>query len=226
MSSISSPAPHSAAAQRLAAIAPLSQRASREDRYEQLVKLASYLVEFEGLDALKHQRLAELAGCGRPLIYSYFPRRSDIYVAISEAFYQRLDSALSCEQQYQALVKGLSGDSRESRQMESLIWDVVDEYGCGGLILRCIPVLSDDFQRYQQTLAERYEHRWLRYFAELGIEGERGHWLLDNCTAVTKTYALAYRRQQLDSAEAIARLLKTLAALIRAELPDKSAPAA
>ena len=215
-----SPAP-SAAQQRLALIGHLNQRASREERHTQLVKLASYIVEFEGLDALKHQRLAELAGCGRPLIYSYFPRRSDIYIAVSEAFYQRLDAAFSCEQQYSGLVSGLSGDGRLSAEMEALIWDVVDEYGCGGLILRCIPELNEDFQQYQQTLISRYEYRWLRYFDALGIGDNAARLLLENCTAITKNYALAYGRGELDRPAAISAVLKSLAALISAELPAR-----
>lgn len=211
----------SRAQQRLAVIGRLNQRASREDRHAQLVKLASYIVEFEGLDALKHQRLAELAGCGRPLVYSYFPRRSDIYIAVSETFYQRLDAAFSCEQQYSGLVSGLSGDSRLSAEMEALIWDVIDDYGCGGLILRCIPELNEDFQQYQQTLTARYEYRWLRYFSELGIDDHSGRLLLENCTAITKNHALAYGRGELDRPAAIARVLKSLAALINAARPPR-----
>ena len=209
----------SPAQQRLALVGRLNQRASREERHTQLVKLASYIVEFEGLDALKHQRLAELAGCGRPLIYSYFPRRSDIYIAVSEAFYRRLDAAFSCERQYSGLVLGLSGDGRLSAEMEALIWDVVDEYGCGGLILRCIPELNEDYQQYQQTLVSRYEYRWLRYFDALGIGDNAGKLLLENCTAMTKNYALAYGRGELDRETAISRVLKSLTALIRVELP-------
>lgn len=201
---------------RLRAIESLSQRAaSREERREQLIKVAAYIVEFEGIDALKHARIAELAGCGRPLVYSYFPRKSDIYLAISESFYQRLEQQFSCEEQYQAVQGALSGNSELSSSLESLIWDVIDEYGCAGLILRCVPEINEDFRAYHEELKARFEHRWLRYFLELGLNDLAAELLLDNCTAITKNFAMAYVRGELTRSESLSRVLGSMGSLIK-----------
>lgn len=202
--------------ERLNAIDSLSQRAgSREERREQLVKVAAYIVEFEGIDALKHARIAELAGCGRPLVYSYFPQKSDIYLAISEAFYQRLEQQFSCEDQYLAVQDALSGNDAMSASLESFIWDVIDEYGCAGLILRCVPEINEDFRSYHHQLKERYEYRWLRYFLELGLDATAAELLLDNCTAISKNYAMAYVRGELTRSESLARVLGSMGSLIK-----------
>lgn len=206
----------SAHKERLYAIESLSQRAaSREERREQLVKAAAYIIEFEGIDALKHVRVAELAGCGRPLVYSYFPRKSDIYLAISESFYQRLEQQFSCEDQYLAVQEALSGDGAMSGSLEAFIWDVIDEYGCAGLILRCVPEINEDFRNYHQQLKERYEYRWLRYFLELGLDETAAALLLDNCTAISKNHAMAYVRGELTRSESLTRVLGSMGSLIK-----------
>ncbi|WP_372749618.1 TetR/AcrR family transcriptional regulator [Litorivivens sp.] len=207
-----------AAQHRLNAIAELAQRASREERREQLIKVAAYIVEFEGIDALKHARIAELAGCGRPLVYSYFPKKSDLYFAISESFYQRLEQQFTCEEQYQAIKGFLAGDSSRSASLEALIWDVIDEYGCAGLILRAVPEINEDFSDYHRELVARYEFRWHRYFLELGVDALSARLLLDNCTAVTKNFALAYSRGELDRGTSLRRTLAALGALITLEI--------
>ena len=202
--------------ERLNAIESLSQRAaSREERREQLIKVAAYIVEFEGIDALKHVRIAELAGCGRPLVYSYFPQKSDIYLAISESFYQRLEQQFSCEDQYLAVQGALSGDGTMSSHMEALIWDVIDEYGCAGLILRCVPEINEDFRAYHDELKSRYEYRWLRYFLELGLNDLAAKLLLDNCTAITKNFALAYVRGELSRSDSLQHVLGSMGSLIK-----------
>jgi AcrR family transcriptional regulator len=202
--------------ERLNAIESLNQRAgSREERREQLVKVAAYIVEFEGIDALKHVRISELAGCGRPLVYSYFPQKSDIYLAISESFYQRLERQFSCEDQYLAVQGALSGDGSMSSSLEALIWDVIDEYGCAGLILRCVPEINEDFLAYHHQLKARYEYRWRRYFLELGLDETAAGLLLDNCTAITKNFAMAYVRGELTRSDSLARVLGSMGSLIK-----------
>nr|WP_246386819.1 TetR/AcrR family transcriptional regulator [Litorivivens lipolytica] len=183
-----------------------------------MIKVAAHIVEFEGIDALKHARIAELAGCGRPLVYSYFPKKSDLYFAISESFYRRLEERFTCEEQYQAIRDFLAGDSNRSTQLESLIWDVIDEYGCAGLILRTVPELNEDFQAYHQELVSRYEFRWQRYFLELGADELAARLLLDNCTAITKNFALAYRRGELDRVTSLKRTLAALGALVQNDM--------
>jgi len=212
------PAPARLKSQRLQRIADLSQRASREERREQLIKVAAWVVDFEGIDAVKHVRIAELAGCGRPLVYSYFPRKCDIYIAISESFYERLEQHFSCEEQFRAVRESLTGNAAPMAELESLIWDVLDEFGTAGLILRCVPELNEDFRLYHQELKAKHEYRWLRYFVELGLDELSAGLLLDNCIAITKNIAVAYHRGKLARKEALRRTLGSMGRLIQSEV--------
>lgn len=209
---------HYAASQRLEALQSLPVRSSAGLRREQLVKIAAHIVECEGLDALRHARIAELAGCARPLVYNYFPRRGDILIAISEAFYQRLAERFSCEEQYRALQGALEGSPEAALEMQRLIWDVLDEFGCAGMLLRCSPEISDELRQYHGELRQRHEHRWLRYFEALGLAPLRAQLLLDNCSAISKNAALAYLNGSLAREDSIRLVQGQLAALVRCEI--------
>lgn len=203
---------------RLHDIGALRQPSSGEWRREQLVKIAAYIVEFEGLDELRHARIAEIAGCARPLVYKYFPRKSDIYIAISEAFYQRLEERFSCEQQYEVVRGVLDGGSEDAVAMETLIWDVLDEFGCAGLILRSVPEINETFHEYHEELKQRYEYRWLRYFMELDLPEKRAALLLENCVGIARNVARAYMAGDFERDESLHMVLDQMAALIRREV--------
>lgn len=203
--------------ERLRRLQALAPRAAGEQRREQLVRIAAYIVECEGIDALRHARIAELAGCARPLVYNYFPKKSDLYIAITEAFYQRLDQQFSCEEQYRAVLGVLAGDWRATPAIAALVQEVLDEYGGAGLILRTIPEVNEAFREYHEQLAERYENRWLRYFLELGLSGLRARLLLENCISVARNAVQALAAGDLHRDEALDLALGNMAALIRHE---------
>ena len=64
--------------------APLENQRAR--RRAHLVAIAAHVVATYGVDAVNHTLIAELAGCTRPLVYNYFPRREDLLHAVLEAF--------------------------------------------------------------------------------------------------------------------------------------------
>lgn len=194
------------------------QRPTGEWRREQLVQIAAYIIEFEGVDELRHARIAELAGCARPLVYRYFPRKSDIYIAISEAFYQRLEERFSCEEQYRVVLGVLDGGSEDALTMESLVWDVIDEFGCAGLILRGVPEINETFREYHEELKRRHEYRWLRYFEELGLSATRAALLLENCIGIVRNVARAYTDGEFDRDTSLSLVLGQMAALIRCDV--------
>lgn len=61
-------------------------RMTREDRHGQLVALAWTIVREEGTDALTLGRLAHAAGITKPVVYSHFPSRAALLVALFEAY--------------------------------------------------------------------------------------------------------------------------------------------
>ena len=70
-----------------------------ERRRQQLVRIASLVIETEGVDAMRMPRVAQVAGCARSLIYHYFPKREDLFVSVIENFYERLGERLAPEAQ-------------------------------------------------------------------------------------------------------------------------------
>ncbi|AHH21343.1 putative transcriptional regulator, TetR family [Nocardia nova SH22a] len=69
-------------------------RMARENRYEQLVTSAWTIVREEGADALTLGHLAEVAGVTKPVVYSHFPSRSALLVALFEEYDARQIAAL------------------------------------------------------------------------------------------------------------------------------------
>ena len=70
-------------------------RMAREARYEQLVTLAWAIVRQEGADALTLGHLAEIAEVTKPVVYSHFPSRSALLVALFEEYDARQAVALT-----------------------------------------------------------------------------------------------------------------------------------
>ena len=93
------------------------QKDAADLRREQLVDIASRLIEVEGIDAVKHTRIAKLAGCTRSLVYHYFPKRSDIFAGINARFYQKLDAIIPVDAQKQAAAEDLR-EVKEKTQAE------------------------------------------------------------------------------------------------------------
>ncbi|KUL93350.1 TetR family transcriptional regulator [Bosea sp. WAO] len=75
------------------------QRLTREDRQRQLIETAWRVVGEEGTDALTLGRLAERAGVTKPVVYSHFPTRSALLIALYRDFDTRefaiMDAALT-----------------------------------------------------------------------------------------------------------------------------------
>jgi AcrR family transcriptional regulator len=69
-------------------------RMAREDRYEQLITLSWSIVRNEGADALTLGRLAQTAGVTKPVVYSHFPSRSQLLIALFEEYDSRQMEAL------------------------------------------------------------------------------------------------------------------------------------
>jgi AcrR family transcriptional regulator len=61
-------------------LAPFESQGER--RRAQLLAVTAHLVVTEGVDAVTHAAVAEVAGCARTLAYRYFPTREDLLFAI------------------------------------------------------------------------------------------------------------------------------------------------
>ncbi|WP_296387928.1 TetR/AcrR family transcriptional regulator [Williamsia sp.] len=59
---------------------------TRQERYDQLMSHSWSIVREQGVDALTLGRLAEVAGITKPVVYSHFPSRGVLLVALYEQY--------------------------------------------------------------------------------------------------------------------------------------------
>lgn len=191
------------------------QKDAADLRREQLVDIATRLIEAEGIDAVKHTRIAKLAGCTRSLVYHYFPKRSDIFGAINAAFYARLDALIPVEQQQEALRENLKGDKPNSLALFGLLFDLLEQGGWGSLILRSTPELNADFASYVDSIHNADEQRWINVItSELNMSKVDGELFYQHSVNVSKTIFLFYRKGLLTKQEAIEKLDLTVNQLL------------
>ncbi|MEH3156260.1 MAG: TetR/AcrR family transcriptional regulator [Gordonia paraffinivorans] len=70
------------------------ERMARQDRYEQLVSLAWSVVRDHGAEHLTLGRLATAAGVTKPVVYSHFPSRAALLVALFDEYDDSQTTAL------------------------------------------------------------------------------------------------------------------------------------
>ena len=191
------------------------QKDAADLRRDQLTDIASRLLEAEGIDAVKHTRIARLAGCTRSLVYHYFPKRTDIFTAINTRFYTRLDSLVSVDQQQAALLANLDGAKADSMALFGILFDLIDDGGWGSLILRSTPELSSDFAKYDESIHEEYEMRWIEVIAQrLNISTVDSELFFQYSINIVKTLFMFYRKGLLTKEQAIEKLDVTLNQLL------------
>ena len=70
------------------------ERMARQDRFSQLITIAWSIVREQGADGLTLGRLATAAGVTKPVVYSHFPSRDALLVALFEEYDERQNAAL------------------------------------------------------------------------------------------------------------------------------------
>ena len=183
----------------------LQQKSGADLRRMQLVDIASDLVCNEGVDALKHSTVAELAGCTRALVYRYFPKKSDIYIAISESFYDELDALMSVEEQ-QVTVSSSAEGSAGSRRFFSLLFDALEQRGLAAFLLPNNPTPDHELKTYISDMQQRFEKRWTDAFELRNIKGVHAELVMVNSMSVVTNYFEAYSRGRIERETAIAQI--------------------
>lgn len=189
-------------------------RTTAELRRDQLLDIARKIIETEGVEALRPTRVAELAGCTRPLIYQYFPRREDIFIAITEELYAALNG-VGEELQVGVIPSAAKGDVEPARMVIERLWQYIDHRGPAALILRSTPEISSDFSSYLRRLRQSYERQWLQGFMDLGMDEARAELMLEMFITIMKVLAMQHLDGRLDRDTAIARHLTTAGGLLQ-----------
>ena len=191
------------------------QKDAADLRRDQLTAIASRLIEEEGIDAVKHTRIAKMAGCTRSLVYHYFPKRSDIFAAINARFYEALDALIPVADQQQALLENVDGAKENSLLLFSVLFDLLENGHWGSLILRTTPELSSDFASYVDSIHDEFEMRWIRVIAErFNMSEVDGELFFQHSMNLTRTIFLFYRKGLLGRDEAVQKIDETLNQLL------------
>lgn len=189
----------------------LHRKSGADLRKQQLIDIASELICSEGIEAVKHSTLAELAGCTRALVYHYFPKKSDIFIAISEDFYAEFDELLSVDEQMRFVrVNRLDPDSMH--RFFSVLFDIIDHRSMAACVLYTIPVLSMDLRLYDSEMKQRYQHRWLSGLEEAGILGMDAELLMANCMSIVTNVCYRYVRGDIARDRAVNQVCQMVAA--------------
>lgn len=198
------------------AIAPVaSLEPQGERRRRQLVEIAARLIEHEGVDAVRIPRVAELAGFGRTAVYRYFPRREDLLVAVSSDFAERLAERVSADE-FAAGLRALREAGADlipasTERLYSAIWEVLDECGPAGLILRAHVASHAAMEVPDDRTGDRFREQWLAF----GLGEVEADLVGDAANAILTRLYFSARRGEIEREAAIRISHRAVLALVR-----------
>jgi len=198
--------------------APIALEPHGERRRRQLIRAASLVIEADGVDAMRMPRVAEVAGCARSLVYHYFPTREDLFVAVVEHFYERLDERLDLRAQM-AGMRSLR-DRDAARPLLEALWDAVEDVGSGGIILRASPRIRAALDDRFAEVAERFDARWISALVDLGLTELEAALAFRTAMAVHAELLERNRRDEVTRDEAIELGWRALAGVVNGLRPS------
>lgn len=156
---------------------PPAEQAAR--RRAQLTRVVAHLVVTQGVDAVSHASVAELAGCARSLVYRYFPQRADLLYALLAAFEEELNQRFT----FDDVIAGVLGkkDDRpdevsvERREFVERLWAPEDwesptlEFRLACVILMRDSSLNTVLGSHRIELQESMERRLIGPLQSLGL---------------------------------------------------------
>jgi AcrR family transcriptional regulator len=192
----------------------------RDRRRRQLLEVAAHLVVREGVEAVRMARVADLAGCARPLVYHYFKTREDLLLALvldAEERFERAGTWPEIDRAIESLASSEPSQLAAAERFFRMPWiEGRDEGILAGLALRVRLHTSRDFAGHVERVRERSGARWRRPLRELGLtEGEAS--AVEECAVALLGRAL---RDGESRAAEIATSVRALSHLVRGFLAD------
>ncbi len=191
---------------------PLALEPHGARRREQLVRAAAFVIETEGIDAMRMPRVAEVAHCARSLVYRYFPRREDLFVAVILEFYDKLEARVAPE--LQAAGMRTLDDAARARPLLEAIWDVVAEIGAAGLVLYASPRLGIELNERLGEVSARVERAWIAPLREAGLGEVEASLAIRSAVALLTELLDRHRKGEISRDRALALGHRALAALV------------
>ncbi len=138
-------------------------RMARADRRKQLLGVANELLANEGMYGLTMERLSEEAKISKPVVYSHFPNRSELLVAMLADYWQGVDLSLvdfdytqSFEVNFRSLVKSyFDYVSKKHAAIRQVLYKVVED-----------PIVEAARKRRERQVIDRWGDR-LSHFCSL-----------------------------------------------------------
>jgi len=160
-----------------------------------------------------------LAGCARTLAYRYFASRDELFAAIVQDYFERLDTALPEAEQRTAIASFvhscLSDEPDDARALFALLWDAQMAVGFGGAVLRATPIVSPQLRALIEDLRARYESRFTDPLRDAGMSPDAARIAVDAMIASFVGLALRARAGEIERDDAIAIHAKVTVGLIR-----------
>ena len=188
-----------------AAMASTTLESSATRRRRQLTRVASHLIETEGVGAVRMERIAELAGCSRPLVYRYFHGRDDLFAAVLDDFGTSLNEVLDSEVQakgWEALSQGSSGGA-PALQLLSAMWDCVSVCGMGGWVLRTTADLDPNLRDRLRVSFDRFDKQWVEPMTAGGLSELQASLIFRAASAMVTELLRRWRAGRLERDTAI-----------------------
>jgi len=155
---------------------PAALEPQGDRRRRQLLEVAAHLVVREGVEAARMARIADLAGCARPLVYHYFATREDLLLALVLDAEERFERAGIWPEIDRAIASLAASDASQREVAERFLhmpWLAERDEGIlAGLALRLRLHTSRDFAGHAERVRERSGARWRRPLRELGLSEE------------------------------------------------------
>jgi len=209
-----------------------------EQRRAMLVRAAARLAVTEGIEAVNHARVAELAECARSLVYRYFPSREDLLYSIITTFRSDFEMRMHPDQ----IIKGITAlkSARPGRvpdatqEMIDTLWptesppDVSPDVTFAALMLLRARNLGLAIGKHEAEVHRVAEENWQRPFAEIGLDPEEASIIMDCVLALHDHIARGAMAGTMTRDRAIDLYVRTVSALIKAlaDSSDRTAPSA
>jgi AcrR family transcriptional regulator len=161
------------------------------------------LIEEGGVEAASLAAVTEQAGCTRPLLYRYFRSKEDLLVALVDDYYEHVDAQISEAEQRRVLGEASAQGADALRNLIGVYWDVLNEVGLGGAIVRCTPHYSERLRALAADSHERHEARFIEPWIEAGMPRLEAEITVDALLATFVTLALKARRGEVEREQAI-----------------------
>lgn len=185
-----------------------------ELRQAQLLEVAKEIILSEGVEALRHATVADRAGVTRAVIYRYFPKQSDFFLAISNEFIEALKQRLSIDKQIEAVRSSVGGNQAAANHYFDVVFSVLEEKGAASLMLLMEPDLNPRLKSLWGEFRENEYAEWLHRSAGINLAPIDREVLIQVGKMTTLTLYKHYRAGDLSRNQAVSKTSHIVCELI------------